>query len=185
MKLHNYFFDAFGPYPMMMTAFVAGVHQATRNPPGWQEGFWGYEERYASDFGISAVNITARYAIAEALHQDTLYYSCGCKGMGRRFLHAMASTAIARSGEDGHKVFALSGVVAPYIGPLVAVAAWYPRRYSAKDAFRMGNHGLLYYAGGNVSLEFLPGLFHPKSASWIRRWHLDNRHAAREGESAP
>ena len=185
MKLHNYLFDAFGPYPLTLSAFVAGFHQATRNPPDWREGFAGYGERYASDFGISAINVTARYTLAEALRQDTLYYSCGCKGVGRRLLHAVASTAIARSGEDGHKVFALSGVVAPYIGPLTAVSAWYPRRYSAKDAFRMGNYGLLCYAGGNIGLEFLPRLLHPKDSSRIRRWHLDNRHAAREGESAP
>ena len=185
MKLHNYFFDAFGPYPLTMSAFVAGFHQATHNPPDWREGLPGYGERYASDFGISATNVTARYALAEALHQDTMYYSCGCKGVRRRLLHALASTAIARSGGDGHKVFAFSGVVAPYIGPLTAISIWYPRRYSAKDAFRVGNYGLLYYAGGNIGLEFLPGLLHPTNSTWVKRWHLDNRHAAREGESAP
>ena len=82
MKLHNYLFDAFGPYPITLAAFVAGFHQAMRNPPDWREGFAGYGERYASDFEISAINVTARYTLAEALHQDTLYYSCGCKAVG-------------------------------------------------------------------------------------------------------
>jgi hypothetical protein len=185
MKLHNYSFDAFGPYPLTVSAFVAGYHQARRIPPDWREGWPGYGERYGSDFGISAVNITTRYTLAEALHEDTLYYSCGCKGISRRLLHAVVSAAIARRGQDGHQVFGLPGVVAPYIGPLVAVPAWYPNRYSAKDAFRMGNFGLMDYAIGNIGLEFLPGLLRPKSSSWIRRWHFDNRHAARLGESAP
>ncbi len=185
MKLHNYLFDAFGPYPLTVSAIVAGYHQARRNPPDWREGFAGYGERYGSDFGTSIVNQTTRYALAQALHQDTLYYSCGCKGAGRRLLHAVVSTAVARTGGDGHKVFALPSVVAPYAGPLAAVSLWYPPRYSAKDAFRMGNYGLLDFTVGNIGLEFLPGLLHPKSTSWISRWHLDNRHAARQGESAP
>ena len=185
MKLHNYLFDAFGPYPLTVSAIVSAYHQARHNPPDWREGFPGYGERYASDFAISATNMSARYTLAETMHQDTLYYSCGCSGVARRLLHAVASAAIARQGEDGHKVFALPAVVAPYIGPLTAVSIWYPRRYTAKDAFRMGNYGLLDYVVGNISLEFLPGLLHPKSSSLIRRWHFDNRHAAREGESAP
>ncbi len=184
-KLHNYFFDAFGPYPMAVTMIVAGYHQATHTPPDWREGWAGYGIRYASDFGTSAINITARYTLAEALREDTMYYSCGCKGVGRRLFHAIVSTAIARRGPDGHEVFSVAGVGAPYIGPLVAVDTWYPRRYGPKDAFRMGNYGLMDYAIGNIGLEFVPGVFHPKRNSWIRRWHLDNRHAARVGESAP
>lgn len=185
MKFRNYYFDAIGPYPMAVSTVVSAYHQARHNPPDWREGWAGYGMRYGSDFGISAVNISARYGLAEALQEDTMYYSCGCKGVGRRLLHAVISTAIARRGADGHEVFGLPGMVAPYIGPMTAVSLWYPSRYGAKDAFRMGNYGLLDYAIGNIGLEFIPGLFHPKPTSWIRRWHLDNRHAARMGESAP
>jgi hypothetical protein len=37
---------------------------------------------------------------------------------------------------------------------MTAVYAWYPNRYNAKDALRMGNYSLLGYVGGNIALEF-------------------------------
>jgi hypothetical protein len=184
-KFHNYLYDAFGPYPFTMTAFVAGYHQATRNPPEWREGVPGYFERYGSDFGTSAAGVTARYLAAEALHEDTLYYRCACRGFWSRLQHAIASTLIARRGDDGHKVFAVPALIEPYAASFTAVYGWYPPRFGAKDAFRMGNYGLLEYAAGNISLEFLPSITKGKGSSWVARFHLDNRHAAREGESAP
>jgi hypothetical protein len=65
-------------------------------------------------------------------------------------------------------------VVAPYAGTMAAVYGWYPGRYDARDAFRMGNYSLLGYAGGNIGLEFLYGGPH----SWRSRVHLNNGHAA-------
>ena len=40
---------------------------------------------------------------------------------------------------------------------MTAVYAWYPARYGAKDALRMGNYNLLAFAGENLALEFLYG----------------------------
>jgi hypothetical protein len=185
MKFHNYLFDAYGPYPLSWYVFVAGYDQARREPPDWREGFVGYAERYGSEYGMSAAGVTARYLTAEALHEDTLYYRCACKGVWSRFQHAVVSTLIARRGADGHKVFAIPALIDPYAGAFTAVYGWYPSRFGAKDAFRMGNYGLLEYAAGNVSIEFLPSLFPAKTSSLVSRFHLDNRHAAREGESAP
>jgi hypothetical protein len=59
---------------------------------------------------------------------------------------------------------------------MVAVYAWYPGRYDAKDAFRQANYSLLAYAGGNVALEFFPSGPH----SFLSKMHLQNRHAAPE-----
>lgn len=185
MKLKNYFFDAFGPYPLTMAALVSAYHQARHNPPDWREGWPGYGMRYGSDFGGSVAGVTARYLAAEALHEDTLYYRCACKGIWPRLGHALRSTLMARSETDGHNVLGVSGLIAPYATGFTEVYGWYPHRYGAKDAFRMGNYGLLDYALGNVSLEFMASLPHVKGKSLLFRLHLDNRHAARTGESAP
>ena len=185
MKFRNYLFDAFGPYPLTVSALVAGYHQFKREPPDWREGFAGYAQRYASDFGTSAASVTARYLTARALDEDTLYYRCACRRFWPRLGHAVVSTLVARRGEDGHKVFAIPALIDPYAGSFTAVYGWYPGRYGAKDAFRMGNYGLMEYAAGNISLEFLPGLIHAETNSWVTRFHLDNRHAARADESAP
>jgi hypothetical protein len=180
-KLHNYFFDTFGPYPIVGAAFAAGINQADNTPPEWKQGAAGYGRRFGSDFGIAAVSTTTRYGLAQAFKEDTLYYRCECKGIFPRLNHAMISTLTARRGEDGHRVFSFPSLVAPYAGTMTAVYAWYPDRYDAKDAFRMGNYSILGYAGGNIAREFLYGGPH----SLLSRLHLNNGHGAPNPGSNP
>ena len=173
-KLRNYFFDAFGPYPIIGAGLAAGINQADKTPPEWGQGARGYSKRFRSDFGIAAVTTTTRYALSQAFHEDTLYYRCECKGVFRRLSHAVISTFTARRGDDGHRVFSFPDLVAPYAGTMTAVYGWYPGRYNYKDGFRMGNYSLLGYVGGNIALEFLYSGPH----SWLSRMHLNNSHGA-------
>ena len=169
---HNYMSDTFGPYPLAGAAVVAGVNQAYNTPPEWKQGAEGYGKRFASNFGIASVSTATRYVLAEALKEDTLYYSCECKGLFPRLRHAVISTLMARRGDDGHRIFSFASLVAPYAGSMTAVYAWYPNRYNAKDAFRMGNYTMLGYVGGNIGLEF----FYRGPHSLLSRMHLDNGH---------
>jgi hypothetical protein len=91
------------------------------------------------------------------MKEDTLYYSCECSGILPRFRHAVISTVTARHGMDGHRAFSMSAIVAPYAGSAVGVYGWYPDRYGAKDALRIGNYSFLGRIGGNVAMEFLYG----------------------------
>jgi len=178
-KLHNYFFDTFGPYPIVGAAVAAGINQYESTPPEWKQGAEGYGKRLGSDFGIATVTTTTRYALAEAFREDTLYYRCECKGFFPRLNHAVISTFTSRRGDDGHRVFSFPALVAPYAGTMTAVYGWYPSRYNAKDGFRMGNYSLLGYIGGNIALEFLYSGPH----SLISRMHLNNGHGARDSGS--
>ena len=180
-KLHNYLFDTFGPYPVAGAAIAAGVGQAYDTPQEWNQGGAAYGKRFGSAFGIEGISTTSRYALAEAFHEDTLYYRCVCKGLLPRLGHAVISTLTARRGEDGHRVFSFPALVAPYAGTMTAVYAWYPRRYDATDALRMGNYTLLGYVGGNIGLEFLYSGPH----SLLSRMHLNNRHGAPDPGSNP
>jgi hypothetical protein len=180
-RLHNYFFDTFGPYPIVGAAFAASINQAESTPPEWKQGAEAYGKRFASDFAIAGVSTTTRYALAEALHEDTLYYRCKCKGLFPRLGHAVVSTFTSRRGEDGHRVFSFPALVSPYAGTMTAVYAWYPGRYNAMDGFRMGNYSLLGYVGGNIALEFLYSGPH----SWRSRMHLNNGHGAQDPASRP
>jgi len=174
IKLRNYFFDAFGPYPFTVAAIAAGIDQFDNSPPEWRQGVEGYSKRFGSDFGIEAVTTTTRYALSEALREDTLYYRCQCRGLFPRLRHAVISTFSARRGVDGHRVFSFPDLIAPYAGTMTAVYGWYPSRYDYKDAFRMGNYSLLGYVGTNIGLEFIYSGPH----SWISRMHLNNAHGA-------
>ncbi len=178
-KLHNYFFDAFGPYPIVGAAVASGINQANNSPPEWGQGAEAYGKRFGSNFAIAATATTTRYVLAEALREDTLYYRCECKGVFPRLSHAVISTFTARRGDDGHRVFSLPALVAPYIGTMTAVYTWYPSRYDGRDALRMGNYSLLGYVGGNIALEFLYSGPH----SLLSRLHLNNGHAAQPPDS--
>ena len=180
-KLHNYAFDAFGPYPIVGAAFAAGINQEQNTPPEWKQGAEGYGKRYASDFGVAAISTTTRYALAQAFREDTLYYRCECKGLFPRLGHAVISTLTARRGDDGHRVFSFPALVAPYAGTMTAVYAWYPGRYEAADALRMGNYTLLGYVGGNIAMEFLYSGPH----SWRSRMHLSKIQGESSSASTP
>jgi len=180
-KLRNYVFDAFGPYPIVGAAFAAGINQAYRTPPEWEEGAEGYGKRFGSDFAIAAVSTTTRYALAAAFREDTLYYRCECKGLFPRLGHAVISTVTARRGDDGYRVFSFPALASPYAGTMTAVYGWYPDRYSAKDAFRMGNYSMLGFVGGNIAMEFLYRGPH----SWLSRMHLSNGRKAPDPGSTP
>lgn len=171
---HNYVFDAFGPYPIAASALTAGLNQFTNSPPEWRQGVVGYSKRFGSDFGIVATATTTRYALAEMMKEDTMYYRCECRGFLPRFTHAAVSTLTGRRGTDGHRVFSIPALVAPYAGTMTAIYGWYPNRFGARDAFRMGNYSLLGYMGGNVALEFLYSGPH----SMLSRMHLNNAHGA-------
>jgi hypothetical protein len=173
-ELHNYLFDAFGPYPIAVASVSAGIDQMDNSPPEWSQGASGYGRRFGSALGIEAVSTTTRFALSEALRQDPLYYRCECSGVFPRLGHAVVSAFTARTGEDGHQVFSVPALVGPYAGSFTAVYAWYPNRFGAKDALRMGNYSLLEYVGGNVALEFLFTSPH----SWLSRMHLNSRHGA-------
>src|SRR5277367_4154560 len=159
-KIRNYFFDAFGPYPVAGAAIIGAVGQAHNAPPEWGQGFQAYGERIGSDFGIALATTTTRYALAEAFREDTLYYRCECKGVFRRMEYAVISTVTARHGVDGHRRLSFSAIIAPYAGTTTAIYGWYPSRYDVKDGSRMGNYALLAFMGANIAREFIYGGTH-------------------------
>jgi hypothetical protein len=181
-KIENYFFDAYGPYPATVAALVAGISQAYNTPPEWKQGAAGFARRFGSDLGIAAISTTTLYGLAEAFREATLYYRCECKGVFPRLRHAVLSTLIARRGQDGHSVFSFPALIAPYADTMTAVYAWYPSRYGAKDALRMGNYAMLGYVGGNIALEFL---YSGPHSSLLHRMHLNNSRGALGGALDP
>ena len=180
-KFHNYLFDGFGPVPIAGSALAAGIGQMTNSPPAWGQGAEGYGKRFGSSLGIAAVSTTTRYALAAAFKQDTIYYRCECKGALPRLRHAVISSLTARHGEDGRRVFSVPALVAPYAGTMTAVYAWYPGRYGAEDAFRMGNYALLATIAGNIAREFLFNGRH----SLLSFMHLDSGRATPNPGSNP
>lgn len=180
-KLHSYLFDAFGPYPIAGAVVFGALNQASKTPPEWGQGMGAYGERVGSVFGIELVTTTTRYALAEALREDTLYYRCECHGIVHRLGHALISTVTARVGDDGHRRLSFPAIVSPYAGSMTAVYGWYPSRYGVKDGFRMGNYSLLAFAASNILQEFIYGGPH----TMFRHLHTPGTAAAPEPASTP
>ena len=157
-----------------VAAVEAGIDQEDNSPPEWNQGAAGYSRRFGSDFGTNVISTTTRYALSEAFREDALYYRCECRGILPRLGHALISTLTARRGDDGHRVFSVPAIIAPYAGAMTAVYGWYPCRYDAEDALRMGNYTMLGLAGANIGLEFLYSGPH----SLLSRMHLNNVHGA-------
>lgn len=172
--VENYLFDAIGPYPFVSAAAAAGINQWTNSPPEWKQGAEAYGKRFGSNFGIAAVGTTTRFALSAAFREDSMYYRCECRGIWPRLGHAVISSVTARRGQDGHRVFSVASLASPYAGTTTAIYGWYPDRFGAKDAFRMGNYNLLINVGGNIALEFLYSGQH----SLLSRMHLNSRHGA-------
>jgi len=170
--VRKYIRDAYGPLPIASAGVEAGFNQWTNAPPEWRQGAEGYAKRFGSDFGMAAVGTTARYGLSQALREDSSYYQCECRGLFPRLNHAVLSTVTARHGLDGHRAFSFSGLLSPYVGSTVAVYGWYPDRFGAKDALRLGNYNLLAFIGGNVALEFLYSGPH----TLLSHIHLNNSH---------
>src|ERR1700735_1854809 len=106
-KFHSYALATVGPYPVAIAFGEAAVDQFDNSPPEWKQGVAGYSKRFGSDFGIEGVSTTTRYALAEALREDTRYYRCDCTGLFPRFRYAVFSTLTARHGDDGRRIFSV------------------------------------------------------------------------------
>jgi hypothetical protein len=166
-KFHSYALATVGPYPFAIGFGEAAVDQFDNSPPEWKQGVAGYSKRFGSDFGIEGVSTTTRYALAEVLREDTRYYRCDCTGLFPRFRYAVFSTLTARHGDDGRRIFSVPALVAPYAGTATAVYGWFPSRYGAKDAFRMGNYNLLGAVGSSLWFEF----FYRSPHALVARMH--------------
>ena len=158
-RLRSYAWRTYGPITMSELVMGSALSQADNVPPEWHQGWGAYGKRFASHVGASAIGGTTEFALAEAFRLDTRYYPCTCKGIWSRVGHALLSTITARAGEDGHRVFSVPNVAAPYASAF-STLAWYPSRYGPKDSFRTGNYNLADTFGQNIALEFLSPLLH-------------------------
>lgn len=179
--LHAILSDSVGPYPVFMALATAGIHQGTNNPPDWDQGAGAFAARFGSNMGVTLTGNAARYGLAAAMNVNTLYYRCSCTGAGARVRHAVLSTFVSRQRDTGERVFSYPNVVAPYAATFTAVYAWYPRRYEAMDAFRMGNFNLLGTMGSNLAFEFLPR----KLDNYLRKHRLSSSRISEARTATP
>ncbi len=156
-KFYNFASNAVGPVAFVGSSFAAAIDQGRNFPHEWGQGAGAYGARVASNLGINLVTATAQYSLAEAFHEDTVYYRCTCAGFLPRFWHAALSTVVARRGSDGNTSFSIALTASPFIGAATAANTWIPSRNGPALGFRLGAYNLLGQFGQNEALEFLYG----------------------------
>jgi hypothetical protein len=138
--------NTLGPKPLLGAAFTAGWRTWDNNPHEWEGNIGGFGKRFGSTLLDSGINTTTMVFWSEAMHQDPMYFRCGCKGTMARAKHAIKLAFTARN-RNGDLVFSLPRVISPFAGPMVTRNTIYPDRFG----FGSGAAGGAYYLGGGVA----------------------------------
>jgi hypothetical protein len=132
--LRAYRQEIIGTRAFVSAGIRGAIEQSRPVPIGWGQDFPGYTQRYGSAYGESAIDSSVRFGLAGLLHEDVRYLSCHKCSLGNKFENAFLAEFTARHGEDGHRSFSVTPIVAGFSGPLVAYSAWYPAGYGPEDA---------------------------------------------------
>ena len=146
--------ELIGPRPFISAAVRSGIEQIRTVPVGWGQDFPGYAQRYGSAYAESAIDSSVRFGLAAALHEDVRYLICHKCSAGEKFENAFLAEFTARHGEDGHRSFSPTPLVAGFSGPLVAYSAWYPPGYDVRDAAKHASLGFTFRIVGHLIREF-------------------------------
>jgi hypothetical protein len=153
--IQAYSLEILGPRTFIAAFFRAGIEQARLIPAGWGRDVPGYLQRYGSSYSESAIDSTTRFSLAQIFHEDVRYFPCyGCK-VWDKYENAVLAEVSTRRGEDGHRAFSATPILAGFSGPLIAYAAWYPAGYSTADALHHAGLGFITRIGFHLLREFI------------------------------
>jgi hypothetical protein len=142
------------PGAFFQTFFTALGDQTGNVPSEWGRGLGAFPGRFGSEFARFTIGGTIKSAMAAGLHEDTRFYSCPCRGVWRRTVHAVSRTILTNN-QSGKPTLDIAGL------------AWYPGRYTPLGyGVRQGNLTAGITAGIYWIREFSPelkGLFLHKS----------------------
>ena len=156
-------FDSYGAF---FQAFFTGLGDHLGDVPRWDSGMAGLSEHVGSEFARFTIGGTIHSSLAAALHQDTRYFHCSCRGAFPRTLHAVGRTVFTY-GDNGHIYPDVSGLAGIYGGSML-MTKWYPGKYTATGyGFRQANVAVGVTSAIYVIREFSPEIkreFHRRKA---------------------
>lgn len=165
-RWQDYAHTNFESYGAFFQAFFTGLGDDVGGTPRWDSGMTGLSEHVGSEFAAFTIGGTIHSFFAAALHQDTRYFHCSCRGAFPRTLHAVGRT-IFTYGDNGHLYPDVSGLAGIYAGPML-MTEWYPAKYTATGyGLRQANIALGVTSAVYVIREFSPEIkraFHRRRA---------------------
>jgi len=156
----------FQSYGAFFQAFFTGLGDELGDVPRWDSGMAGLSEHVGSEFARFTIGGTIHSSLAAALHQDTRYFRCSCRGAFPRTLHAVGRTVFTY-GYNGHVYPDVSGLAGIYGGSML-MTTWYRGKYTAIGyGVQQGNIAVGVTSAIYVIREFSPEIkraFHRRKA---------------------
>ena len=154
-RWQDYEHQNFESYGAFFQALFTGLGDDLGGVPRWDSGMTGLSEHVGSEFAAFTIGGTIHSSLAAALHQDTRYFRCSCRGAFPRTLHAVGRT-IFTYGDNGHLYPDVSGLAGIYAGPML-MTEWYPAKYTATGyGLRQANIAVGITSAVYVIREFSP-----------------------------
>lgn len=155
-RWHDYVVQNFAiPGALFRTLGASLGDQGGNAPPEWGQGWQGFGQRAASEFGRFTIAGTIQSSMAATLREDTRFFRCQCRGFLQRSGHAISRTFITYD-HNGHKTPDLPGLAGIYGGGML-MTYWDPHRFTPlSDGFRNGNIGEAVATGITLIREFAP-----------------------------
>jgi hypothetical protein len=158
-RWQDYEHTNFASYGAFFQAFFTGLGDFTGDVPHWDSGMKGLSEHVASEFGTFTIAGTIHSSLAAALHEDTRYFHCSCRGGFHRTLHALERTFLTY-GDNGRLYPDISGLAGIYGGSMLTTE-WYPAKYTATGyGVRQANIAVGVTSAIYVIREFSPEIKH-------------------------
>ncbi|HEV2133373.1 MAG TPA: hypothetical protein VGR47_03845 [Terracidiphilus sp.] len=168
-RWQDYEHQNFESYGAFFQAFFTGLGDDLGDVPHWDSGMTGLSEHVGSEFAAFTIGGTIHSSLAAAVHQDTRYFHCSCRGAFPRTLHAVGRTFFTY-GDNGHLYPDISGLAGIYAGPML-MTEWYPAKYTATGyGVRQANVAVGITSAVYVIREFSPEIkraFHRRKAAEI------------------
>jgi len=153
--LRKYVWSTLGPAGALHATIASGLEQWRGSPPAWDADWGGYTQRWASEYGESAISDTTKYAVARLFHHDPSFVRCECTGVAPRVLHAISGPFMART-RDGRTVWSLAPSAGIIAGHVVSATTWYPAPRGTRDGVQHAAVGILTKMAVDVFHEFKP-----------------------------
>lgn len=154
-RFNSYLNSVAGPFAIAKIAFGAGIGTAINSPEEWGKNGEGFGRRFASKFGINAVEKTTTFALDETFQLDSKFYRSRKRDLRSRVGNALISAVTARN-KNGKRVFGFPLVAGVYTANIVAYETWYPNhRYNYRDGLQSGTITIGANALSNLFREFI------------------------------
>ncbi len=157
-RLHLFAHSVTDPLSWLAPAVDAALsmaHPPRRQPAAWSVGANGFAHLYAGSLARQSAAVTAQFAVAALLQEDTRYRASARKNPLRRATHAATFTLVDR-GRSGHRRLALSSLAAAFTAAALA-NTWQPPQFQNSTHLTQRTlTGLAALSGSTLALEFRP-----------------------------